>query len=149
MTTYQLQLENALSEDVIPAYWLGYFRESFREAINDQLLEMYCAASQKGLNKKTVAQKLDRRPEQITRWLAAPNNLEVDTVSDLALAMGCIPVFSLQKITFGTPSQQRHPLTERLQSLTEGTQIFDESPGYVILKANPETQPTQLETLVE
>ena len=116
MTTYQQQIEKALSEDVIPSFWLGYFREAFREAINDQLLELYRAASTRGINKKIVAQKLGRRPEQITRWLAAPNNLEADTISDLALALGCVPVFGLEKIGRPLPkSQQRHPLSERIE----------------------------------
>ena len=99
MTTYQEQLEKAISEDVIPAFWLGYFREAFRESVNDQFLELYqAAAAQKGLTKKDIARKLGRRPEQITRWLAAPNNLEIDTVSDLALALGCAPVFGLRRL---------------------------------------------------
>lgn len=142
MITYQQQIESAISEDVIPRYWLGYFREAFREAINDQLLELYGATSRNGLTKKVIAQKLGRRPEQITRWLAAPNNLEVDTVSDLALAMGCVPVFGLEKVTFNAPSQQRHPLSEKMQFL-------EASPGYLNKDVLVETRSTPVEALVD
>ena len=126
MNTYQEQIENAISSDVIPPYWLGYFREAFRETINEQLLELYLLASSDGLTKKVIAQKLGRRPEQITRWLATPNNLEVDTVSDLALALGCVPVFALEKVTFGALSQEQHPLSE-----TTKWEEFETSSGYV------------------
>jgi hypothetical protein len=38
-----------------------------------------------GLNKAEFARRIGRAPEQITRWLAAPGNWELDTISDFLL----------------------------------------------------------------
>jgi len=95
MSTYQTQLTSALEGQTISKFWLGYFREALRSEINDALLECFEAS---GLNKADIARKLDRRPEQITRWISAPCNLETDTVSDLALALGLIPRVRFEKI---------------------------------------------------
>lgn len=124
MTTYQPQLRKALSERVIPAFWLGYFREAYREQINSQLIELCAAAAaaRGGVSRKDIAEKIGRRPEQVTRWLASPGNLESDTVSDLALAFGCRPIVRLEKIHCDETSQQRHPLLSQLE--------IEAAPGY-------------------
>jgi len=41
----------------------------------------------KGGNKAKLARRLDKRPEQITRWLSEPGNLTFDTLSDLLLGL--------------------------------------------------------------
>ena len=84
---------NAISADVIPVYWVSYFREYTRGMVHDELLETFDCLRDR--NRASIAKKLNKRPEQITRWLSAPSNLEMDTIADLALAMGCVP-----KVTF-------------------------------------------------
>jgi len=98
---------NALEETVIPKFWLGYFREALRAEINDRLLECFETS---GMSKADIARKLDRRPEQVTRWLSAPCNLETDTVADLALALGMIPKVRLERIEDQRSNEQCHRL---------------------------------------
>jgi hypothetical protein len=86
---------SAIKEPRIAKYWLGYFRENFRGEINDQLLEAFHSS---GITKADVARKLDRRPEQITRWLSAPCNLEADTISDIALSLGLMAKIRFEKV---------------------------------------------------
>ncbi len=45
-------------------------------------------AERRGLTKRELAAALDKDPAQITRWLAAPSNFELDTLSDILLALG-------------------------------------------------------------
>jgi hypothetical protein len=47
------------------------------------------ASEEGGLTKAIVAKRLRKGPEQITRWLGAPGNWTLNTVSDLLLAMNC------------------------------------------------------------
>lgn len=101
MIMSQTQLMRALDEAELGEFWIGYFRERFRGEINDQLLEAFQAS---GLSKADLARKLKRRPEQITRWLAAPNNLEADTLADLAVALGMVPKISFERVS-GSPSE--------------------------------------------
>lgn len=45
-------------------------------------------AERRGLTKRELAAALDKDTAQITRWLAAPSNFELDTLSDILLALG-------------------------------------------------------------
>src|ERR1700704_3129583 len=40
-----------------------------------------------GITKRSIAEKLECDPAQITRWLSVPSNLTNDTVSDLLLGL--------------------------------------------------------------
>jgi DNA-binding phage protein len=66
----------------------AYDREYFRNVI---LQELLLALELSGATKAELARRLNKRPEQITRWLSAPGNLEIDTVSNLLSAMGVNP----------------------------------------------------------
>ncbi|KAB2940905.1 MAG: helix-turn-helix domain-containing protein [Hyphomicrobium sp.] len=92
MTTSQTQLDQALSEPQINKFWLGYFQEGFREEVHQQLLEIFeTLKKSSGWTRSDLARKIGRRPEQVTRWLSAPTNLEIDTISDMALGMRVVP----------------------------------------------------------
>jgi DNA-binding phage protein len=86
--------EKALSEPVLDEFWLGYFEQEYQANIFEVLQETFESL---GMTKTALAKKLGKSPEQITRWLSSPNNLESDTISNLALAMGYLPRLSLEK----------------------------------------------------
>lgn len=116
MTTYLTQLTKGTDEGRIDKYWLAYFRENFRGEINDQFLEAFRSS---GLTKADIARKLNRRPEQVTRWFAAPCNLEADTISDLALALGLVPKVRFEKAGEEKSNGQVHNFIERLDQSFE------------------------------
>lgn len=63
---------------------LGLVRTRNKNKAHSLLLEMFEESS---LSKADLAKMLDKKPEQITRWLAGPGNLKLDTLSDLIFAM--------------------------------------------------------------
>jgi hypothetical protein len=63
---------------------LGYVRTRNKNKAHSLLLEIF---KESGLSKADLAKKLGKKPEQITRWLAGPGNLKLDTLSDLIFAM--------------------------------------------------------------
>jgi len=76
----------------IPLGKLAYFRERFRNALYQMVLKEFLAERDAGrLTKADMARRIGRKPEQISRWLGAPGNWTLDTVSDLMLAMGREP----------------------------------------------------------
>jgi hypothetical protein len=100
MTISRTQLDQALSEPEINKFWLGYFQEGFRAEIYAELLEMYEHWKHtKHLSRSDLARKIGRRPEQVTRWLSAPANLEADTISDMALGMGFVPRIHFEPVS--------------------------------------------------
>jgi hypothetical protein len=105
MTTSLTRVMNAINDRVIGKFWIGYFRESFRGEVNDQLLQSFSNGDQ---TRADVARRLDKRPEQITRWLSSPCNLELDTISDLALALGLVPKIRFEKVGTQSTNERVH-----------------------------------------
>lgn len=45
-------------------------------------------AERRGITKRELVAALDKDPAQITRWLSAPSNSELNTRSDILLVLG-------------------------------------------------------------
>jgi hypothetical protein len=85
-------LSEILSGGVIPAGKLAYFRQRFRNKLHAMVLTEFAYLEKAGeLTKAELARRIGKKPEQITRWLMAPGNWTMDTVSDLLLGMGTEP----------------------------------------------------------
>ena len=91
MTTYQTPFLSELmaghSGPPIPAGKRSYFQERLRIRVFNFLLSKFIQAQTKGLNKNILAKRIGRSPEVINRWLGAPSNLTLDTISDLLLGI--------------------------------------------------------------
>jgi len=71
---------------------LAYERQRLRTMAHQYVLTRFLEAQRvSSINRAQIARKLGRKPEQITRWLGAPGNWTLDTISDLLLALGCDP----------------------------------------------------------
>jgi len=90
MTTPQTDFLSEIQTDrPIPLGKLAYFRERFRDRLYELVLSEFLKRERTGeLTKAEVARRIGRKPEQITRWLGAPGNWTLETVSDLLLAIG-------------------------------------------------------------
>lgn len=80
-------IQTTFDSTKIPVEKYAYFRDRLRGRIYELLIEEYLAAKEHGASKKKLAQRMGRRPEQITRILSAPGNLTLDTISDFILAV--------------------------------------------------------------
>jgi hypothetical protein len=102
MTTSQKNayLHEILGNDPIPIGKLAFFRERFRDKLYDLVLSEFLKEEKVGLTKAAIARRIGRKPEQITRWLGAPGNWTVETVSDLLLAISrAEPNVSIAKLS--------------------------------------------------
>jgi hypothetical protein len=67
---------------------LAYFRERFRDRLYELVVTEFMKKERSGeLTRSELAKRIGRKPEQITRWLGAPGNWTIETVSDLLLAI--------------------------------------------------------------
>lgn len=81
-------LSEIVSQDQqIPLGKLVYFQERQRNRLHNLIATAYKEANAIGVTKAHVARRIHRKPEQITRWLSAPGNLTLDTISDLLLSI--------------------------------------------------------------
>ena len=68
---------------------VAYYRQRQKNRVFTALVEFFAVEAERaGLTKKELATSLSKEPSQITRWLSAPSNFELDTLSDILLAMG-------------------------------------------------------------
>lgn len=81
-------LNKIKSGDDIPEGEKAYFRERLRNRLFNLIVGEFARQhAVDNLSKADIARRLARSPVQITRWLGAPGNWTIDTVSDLLLAI--------------------------------------------------------------
>src|SRR5271170_3876012 len=93
MTTSQVQFFNEildLDNATIPLGKIAFFRARFRNRLHQLVLQKFLFLEDtRGFSRADLARRIGRRPEQVTRWLGAPGNWTLDTISDLLLGMAC------------------------------------------------------------
>lgn len=66
-----------------------YFRQRNKNKVFQSVVAFFAREAEKrGLTKSEIAEALGKDRSQITRWFSGPGNWELDTISDLLLAMG-------------------------------------------------------------
>jgi hypothetical protein len=89
----------------------GYYRQRQRNRVFATIVELFAEEAEKGLiTKKVLAEMLDKDPSQITRWLSVPSNLELDTISDILLAMGAEMDYRVVRLAERPKANYVHPL---------------------------------------
>jgi hypothetical protein len=93
----------------IPAGQRAYFQERLKGRIFSFIVGAFLKQQRDDpkITQAAIARRLERRPEQINRWLAGPSNMTLETISDLVLA-----------ICGGEPSIAVAPLRSTVQSET-------------------------------
>ena len=125
MTTSQIPfLHEINSGSTIPPEKMAYFEDRFRGRLYDLIIsEFKKQQAENGLTQKKVADRLGKRPEQINRWLAAPGNWTLDTVSNLLLAIckGELEI-GVSVLSEQSPRNRRRPDWLKTQ-LTQATSV--------------------------
>lgn len=91
MNTLQTQLLNELQAGHdgpgIPESKRVYFRERLRGRIFDFIIGRFTSEQKNGLTKAKLSRRIGKSPEVVNRWLGAPSNLTIDSLSDLLLGI--------------------------------------------------------------
>ena len=95
MTTLVVPSPHKSSDERIPEPTRVYFQERMRVRLHQFLLRQFLRT---GMTRRRLAEKINRRPEQVTRLLGTPSNMTLDTLSDLLLAMDGEPTFDFKSI---------------------------------------------------
>ena len=106
-------MANTSKDERLKTRDVAYYRRRQQNRIFTALAEMFAKEAESGgITKKILAERLGRDPSQITRWLSAPSNFELDTLSDILLAMGA--ELDVQPVRFCDRARANyaHPLLE-------------------------------------
>jgi hypothetical protein len=106
-------LSEILGGEPIPKSKLAFFRERFRDHLYELVVDEFLKQERDGLlTKADVARRIHREPAQITRWLGAPGNWEIETVSDLLLAISkAEPKIALSPLNQLNKETEKAPVT--------------------------------------
>jgi hypothetical protein len=116
VTTFQRQLFKELSDGAdggpISRSKLVYLQERLRGRFFDFILSKFEEAREGGLNQAKLARRIRKSPEVINRWLSAPANLTLDSISDLLAGIAAEePEFSSSSL-LGRPRVNRFHLDD-------------------------------------
>jgi hypothetical protein len=100
MTTSQtLSTEDISNLRRLSAGDIEYYRHRLKNRVFEAIWKEFVKqADELGLSKKGIADRLDKDPSQITRWLSGPSNLTTEVISDILLAMDCEPDISISSL---------------------------------------------------
>lgn len=78
-------------DGTIPVALRSYFAQRLLNRVHQELLTLIrrMEANDSEFSKRKLAKRLDKKPEQLSRWLSYPSNMTLETVSDLFIGMCC------------------------------------------------------------
>lgn len=92
----------------------AYHRQRYKNRMFSEIVRLFAEeAERNGITKRDLAEWLRRDPAQITRWLNAPSNLTLETISDILLALGAEEDPTVRRFLEKSIANYAHPLIER------------------------------------
>jgi hypothetical protein len=100
-------LSNPSGDEPVPAGTLAYFQSRNRSRIYEAVLQEFLRSD---IPQATLARRMGKRAEQVSRILGAPGNWTLDTVSDVLFAIsGAEPVYGVQYPLKEPPRNYQQP----------------------------------------
>jgi Helix-turn-helix len=97
---------------------VAYYRQRQKNRVFTDLVRFYAEEAERtGITRKELSELIGKDPAQITRWLSAPSNFELDTLSDVLLALGAEMDHRIVRFSERSPSNYTHPLVRDLSSV--------------------------------
>jgi transcriptional regulator with XRE-family HTH domain len=109
-------MENTSKLPAVSDRDIFYYRQRSKNRLFEALTSFFAEeAERRGITKRDIAECLRRDPALITRWLTAPSNLTLDTISDLLLSLGAEMDYVVAKFEDRPQPNEMHPLIARLR----------------------------------
>ena len=93
---------------------IAYYRRRQQNRVFTAVAQLFAEEAENGnITKKELAELLGKDPAQISRWLGAPSNFELDTISDILLAMGAEMDCRVARLNEHSKPNYAHPMISR------------------------------------
>ena len=97
-----------------------YYRRRFQNRVHEMLTAFFEEeAERRAFTRVEIAESINRDPAQISRWLAAPSNLTLDTISDLLLAVDAEMDVAVARFDERPTPNEMHPLIAKIANVDE------------------------------
>lgn len=135
---YEIQERKPISDGK-----LAFFQTRLKWNLYDFVLSKFVEMEEKeGLTKAELARRIGCEPAQITRWLGAPGNWTLDTISDLLIGICGEELQPKSVSVFDGPKRNNKASTWRVSD--EGAQAALNEPSENKVPAEKKTRLTQL-----
>jgi hypothetical protein len=113
-------MENTSKDDHISKRDIFYYRQRNKNRIFADICAFYDKEASKNgdISRRLIAKKLRCNPSQITRWLSAPSNLTLDTISDLLLPLQAEMTYRIVRFADRPKVNFIHPFIAELSDET-------------------------------
>lgn len=118
------RLSKPVGDDQIHAWAIEYFRTRNKNRVHQFVLNEFERAN---ISQATLARRLGRRPEVISRMLGAPGNWTLDSVSDLLFAICGGEASYTLSLPLENPTRNYQHQDENME--TRGGPFFYEPPS--------------------
>jgi len=89
MPTSQMpKMSTSSTDQPIPLDEIAYHNRRLQNLVFDEVIRAFAVEKKEGrISRALLAKRIDKRPEQITRWLSSPSNSTLDTISTILIGM--------------------------------------------------------------
>jgi transcriptional regulator with XRE-family HTH domain len=127
-------MANTLRTSPIPKREIFYYRQRMKNRVFAELASFFAnEAAAHQLTKREIAYRLQCDPALITRWLSAPGNVTLETISDLLLALNAEMDTNIVRFADRAKPNYVHPLIAYL----------DEPKDKLKIKKGADSRPTR------
>jgi len=124
-------------------YEASYFEQRFRNRIYEVVIKaVEQAARENKWKRKDLAERIAKKPSQLTKWLAGPGNWTLDTISNLLFAIDAELDFHVSPFAKKSKSNEFHDLNwSVVPPAKETSKTVDTTGGTVILPSPAQLTP--------
>jgi transcriptional regulator with XRE-family HTH domain len=140
-------MESTSREDkaTVPRRDRAYYRKRQQNRVHGELAAYFADEAAAGrITKSKLAERLGKDPAQITRWLSEASNLELDTISDILLAMGAEMDHHVVRFSDRAKQTYIHPISAKIIGPQAKTTMTMENAKIVPVAANSESGSVRL-----
>jgi hypothetical protein len=117
-------MANTSNSNALTTREKAYYRQRQKNRVFGSIAEFFASGAERGeFSRKLLAEKLGKDPAQITRWFSGPSNLELDSISDILLAMDAEMDWRVVSFKDRSKPNYRHEIFTDLQFSISGTNV--------------------------